>query len=218
MRIFEKDDDGLEDVQRETDAERDREQSAPSSLNQAIQLQGKIAEKESVIESLENNLKITQQKLDMIEEELITTQDQKDEAEQQLSKVEKIQLTKEAENASLQEKIDELLSEIERDKSLDKDLERLRNDYSDIMNKMKEQSEEKETMEMKIQSLEEKERDFKSLKGVETRYKECLNKIRTLEEQNIQADMNAEAVENGLKVEIDKTINHISSLETEVKI
>ena len=218
MRISEKDDDGLEDVQRETDAERDREQSAPSSLNQAIQLQGKIAEKESVIESLENNLKITQQKLDMIEEELITTQDQKDEAEQQLSKVEKIQLTKEAENASLQEKIDELLSEIERDKSLDKDLERLRNDYSDIMNKMKEQSEEKETMEMKIQSLEEKERDFKSLKGVETRYKECLNKIRTLEEQNIQADMNAEAVENGLKVEIDKTINHISSLETEVKI
>ena len=217
MRIFEKDDDGLEDVQRETDAERDREQSAPSSLNQAIQLQGKIAEKESVIESLENNLKITQQKLDMIEEELITTQDQKDEAEQQLSKVEKIQLTKEAENASLQEKIDELLSEIERDKSLDKDLERLRNDYSDIMNKMKEQSEEKETMEMKIQSLEEKERDFESLQGVETRYKECLDKIRTLEEQNIQADMNAEAVENGLKVEIDKTINHISSLETEVK-
>ena len=218
MRIFEKDDDGLEDVQRETDAERDREQSAPSSLNQAIQLQGKIAEKESVIESLENNLKITQQKLDMIEEELITTQDQKDEAEQQLSKVEKIQLTKEAENASLQEKIDELLSEIERNKSLDNDLEQLRNDYSDIMNKMKEQSEEKETMEMKIQSLEEKERDFESLQGVETRYKECLNKIRTLEEQNIQADMNAEAVENGLKVEIDKTINHISSLETEVKI
>ena len=218
MRIFEKDDDGLEDVQRETDAERDREQSAPSSLNQAIQLQGKIAEKESVIESLENNLKITQQKLDMIEEELITTQDQKDEAEQQLSKVEKIQLTKEAENASLQEKIDELLSEIARNKSLDNDLEQLRNDYSDIMNKMKEQSEEKETMEMKIQSLEEKERDFESLQGVETRYKECLNKIRTLEEQNIQADMNAEAVENGLKVEIDKTINHISSLETEVKI
>ena len=218
MRISEKDDDGLEDVQRETDAERDREQSAPSSLNQAIQLQGKIAEKESVIESLENNLKITQQKLDMIEEELITTQDQKDEAEQQLSKVEKIQLTKEAENASLQEKIDELLSEIERNKSLDNDLEQLRNDYSDIMNKMKEQSEEKETMEMKIQSLEEKERDFESLQGVETRYKECLNKIRTLEEQNIQADMNAEAVENGLKVEIDKTINHISSLETEVKI
>lgn len=56
------------------------------------------------------------------------------------------------------------------------------------------------------------------MQGVETRYKECLNKIRTLEEQNIQADMNAEAVENGLKVEIDKTINHISSLETEVKI
>ena len=55
------------------------------------------------------------------------------------------------------------------------------------------------------------------MQGVETRYKECLNKIRTLEEQNIQADMNAEAVENGLKVEIDKTINHISSLETEVK-
>ena len=165
MRIFEKDDDGLEDVQRETDAERDREQSAPSSLNQAIQLQGKIAEKESVIESLENNLKITQQKLDMIEEELITTQDQKDEAEQQLSKVEKIQLTKEAENASLQEKIDELLSEIERDKSLDKDLERLRNDYSDIMNKMKEQSEEKETMEMKIQSLEEKKEISKVCKA-----------------------------------------------------
>ena len=55
------------------------------------------------------------------------------------------------------------------------------------------------------------------MQGVETRYKECLNKIRKLEEQNIQADMNAEAVENGLKVEIDKTINHISSLETEVK-
>merc|ERR1712228_957965 len=107
----------------ETDVERVREQSAPSSLNQALQLQGKIAEKESVIESLENNLKITQQKLDMIEEELITTQDQKDEAEQQLSKVEKIKLTKEAENAILQEKIEELLSEIERNKSLDTDLE-----------------------------------------------------------------------------------------------
>ena len=177
MRISEKDDDGLEDVQRETDAERDREQSAPSSLNQAIQLQGKIAEKESVIESLENNLKITQQKLDMIEEELITTQDQKDEAEQQLSKVEKIQLTKEAENASLQEKIDELLSEIERDKSLDKDLERLRNDYSDIMNKMKEQSEEKETMEMKIQSLEEKKKRFQ-------KFARRRNKIQRMSEQD----------------------------------
>merc|ERR1711915_801412 len=213
--ISEKDDDGLEDVQRETDAERDREQSAPSSLNQA--LQGKIAEKESVIESLENNLKITQQKLDMIEEELITTQDQKDEAEQQLSKVEKIKLTKEAENIILQEKIDELVSEIERNKSLDTDLEQLKNDYSDIMNKLKEQSEEKETMEMKIQSLEEKERDLESLQGVEIRYKECLDMIRTLEEQNIQADMNAEAVENGLKVEIDKKINQISSLEAELK-
>merc|ERR1711915_292322 len=204
LRISEKDDDGLEDVQRETDAERDREQSAPSSLNQALQLQGKIAEKESVIESLENNLKITQQKLDMIEEELITTQDQKDDAEQQLSKVEKIKLTKEAENVILQEKIEELLSEIERNKSLGTDLEQLKNDYSDIMKKLKEQSEEKETMEMKIQSLEEKERDLESLQGVEKRYKECLDMIRTLEEQNIQADMNAEAVENGLKVEIDK--------------
>merc|ERR1712228_155170 len=125
--------------------------------------------------------------------------------------------TKEAENAILQEKIEELLSEVERNKSLDTDLEQLKNDYSDIMKKLKEQSEEKETMEMKIQSLEEKERELESLQGVEIRYKECLDMIRILEEQNIQADMNAEAVENGLKVEIDKKINQISSLEAELK-
>merc|ERR1711892_1367719 len=64
---------------------------------------------------------------------------------------------------------------------------------------------------------EEASKEMEVLLGVEERYKDCLKTISNLEEQNIQADMNAEATENCLKADIDKKQLQIISLETEIK-
>merc|ERR1739838_562883 len=69
LRMGEKDDDGLADVARVPNTDIAREGSAGPSRPQvdsprsmALQLQGKVAEKESVIESMENELKSVQQR------------------------------------------------------------------------------------------------------------------------------------------------------------
>merc|ERR1711874_147821 len=74
-----------------------------------------------------------------------------------------------------------------------------------------------EKLQEKIQCLEKVSVNMEGLLGFEERYKECLTTISNLEEQNIQADMNAEVIETNLKADIEKKQLEITSLESEIR-
>merc|ERR1712142_412888 len=194
LRIGEKDDDGLADMTRGSDSEVTRAHSAgpsripdDSSVNHT--LQGKIAEKESVIESIEIDLQNTKQKLGMIEDELISVQEEKDELEKQFVEIKKQRSIQDAENESLKEQVLELSKEAESVSILRQDSVHLQTKFHQIEEKSKEIAYENEKLKEKILSLEKASEDMKSLLDVEERYKECLTTISNLEEQNIQAEM-----------------------------
>jgi len=94
LRIGEKDDDGLADMARGSESEVTRANLAgtnriPDDSPSDHTLEGKIAEKESVIESIENDLRNTQQKLGMVEDELIAVQEENDEIKKQFADMKK---------------------------------------------------------------------------------------------------------------------------------
>merc|ERR1711892_409786 len=224
LRIGEKDDDGLADMARGSQSEMTRALSVgpnrtrdDSPSNQALKLQGKIAEKESVIESMENELKNVQQKLGVIEDELMATWEEKDEIEKQFSSAKKLKAKQDTDNENLKERVVELSNEIEEVSALRQNSEKLQAEKLKFEESFKEMTEEKENLEREIKRLEEASKEMEVLLGVEERYKDCLKTISNLEEQNIQADMNAEATEICLKADIDKKQLQIISLETEIK-
>eukprot|EP00092_Neocalanus_flemingeri_P001893 GFUD01002020.1.p1 GENE.GFUD01002020.1~~GFUD01002020.1.p1 ORF type:complete len:4147 (-),score=1483.97 GFUD01002020.1:293-12733(-) len=224
LRIGEKDDDGLADVVRGSDSDIVMEGTSGPSRTQAesprslaLQLQGKVAEKESVIESMENELKSVQQRFETAEEELLTIQEQKDEVEKLFTKEKGRVAKQDAENEKLKERVLELSNVIEEVDSLKKDTDRLQTEKISLEEKLKEATDAKEGLETKLVTLEEASKCMEHLLSVEERYKECLATINNLEEQIVQGDMNAESIENKFKSDIDKKQLAINSLETEIK-
>merc|ERR1712058_24665 len=110
----------------------------PDDLSANHTLQGKIAEKDSVIESMENDLQNTKQKLGMIEDELISVQEEKDELEKQFVETKKQRSKQDAENESLKEQVLELLKEAESVSILKQDSEHLQTKFHQIEEKSKE--------------------------------------------------------------------------------
>jgi len=223
LRIGEKDDDGLAGVARADSAEIREGSAGPSgtqtdsSRSMALQLQGKVAEKESVIESMENELKNLKQRFETVEEELITIQEQKDEVEKQFTKERKLKAMQETENEKLKEKVSELSKLIEESETLKTNVDKFQTEKYCLEENLKETIEAKEELERKILTLEEASKDMEGLFGVEENYKECLTTINNLEEQIVQADMNSQSIENKLKLDIEKKQLEINYVEIEMK-
>jgi len=74
-----------------------------------------------------------------------------------------------------------------------------------------------EIEELKL-NIENKSKELEDLLGVEERYKTSLTDISDLEQQMIQADMNAEVTETKLKAEIDEKQTSITNLQQEVEM
>merc|ERR1712032_1611487 len=106
---------------------------------QALELQGKIAEKEGVIEALEIELSSIRGRFNLLEDELTEAQDARDEAKKKLKSAEKSKSLLEAEAEGEKEKLADLAKEVEKVEELKAVVEEAKTENLELSGRLEEE-------------------------------------------------------------------------------
>merc|ERR1711874_866529 len=183
-----------------------------------LALQGKVMEKNGVIENLETQLSNLNSRFEMLEEELIEVQEKRDESEKHLKMLEKEKKMVEDENGKL---IQEGNQPKETLGSLTKAAEEIKKNYSDteeVMSTFNEQIQDlkkaNQDLELKLSQSEEARNELVPLLKIKDKFEEAMAQIAGLE--NLEHEFLAK--ESKWQTEMEQAEQSFEQLENDVRL
>ena len=187
-------------------------------LDQIVsKLESKIVEKESVIESLEIDLKTVKTKFEATNEELKLIEEERDNLEQKFEQECGDKKKQDQESGQLKTLVESLTTEMSTLRDMETNFNQLDAQKTILEEKNRDLAQSIEDLEAKIGSLEQNASSTSEDANVmDEKYKEALRTIEDLERQQVQSNMDAESTEADLKEEKDQLKAHNLALENEI--
>merc|ERR1719209_1698943 len=184
--------------------------TAEEARAQALELQGKIAEKEGVIETLETELSSIRGRFNLLEDELTEAQDARDEAERKLKSAEKGKTMLEAQAEGEREKLADLSKEVEKAEELRAVVEETNTENLKLSSRLEEEKKLHCQATQKLLELDAMAEELGELQGAKEREERAREEVSKLVEQ--LKDQEVRGREDGEKWGV-----RVNSLEAELR-